>query len=47
MRNAPRFGWVLTVVSKTLAALDRGLAALDRHAPDRRTDKTNHHQERS
>lgn len=42
MRTTPRLGWVLTVISKTLAALDRGLAALDRHATTRRADNRNH-----
>jgi len=41
VQNAPRFGWVLTVISKTLAALDYGLAALDRRTPARRTDNQN------
>jgi len=41
VRSTPRFGWVLTAVSKTLAALDHGLAALDRRTPGRRTDNQN------
>lgn len=42
MQNTPRFGWMLTVISKTLAALDRGLAALNRRPEVRRTDNQNH-----